>query len=281
MSAGQAALLGLVEGLTEYLPVSSTGHLVVVERLLGIGLAQDKTSADAYAICIQGGAILAVLVLYLGRVRAMAAGLAGRDPGGRRLAVGVLVAFLPAVVIGLGAGDLIKQHLFGLWPVVGAWLVGGLAILALAWRRRGIPPQQGAPLEQLSLRQALWIGLGQCLAMWPGVSRSLATIAAALLVGLCVPAAVEFSFLLGLVTLLAATTYEALQHAPLIVETFGWFNPLLGFGVAFISAVVAVKWMVAYLNRHSLAIFGYYRIILAVGIALLLWRGILDAGTGS
>lgn len=270
MTAWQAAILGVVEGLTEYLPVSSTGHLVVTQRLLGLGAGDDKQSSDAYAICIQAGAILAVFVLYWARLKQMAAGLAGRDPVGRRLLAAVIVALLPAVVIGLLCKDLIKTYLFGLWPVIIAWALGGAAILLLQRHRLGKSGLQGQPLETLSLKQALFIGLWQCLAMWPGVSRSFATILGAVLTGLAIPAAVEFSFLLGLVTLLAATGYEALESWRTIVADFGWINPAIGFALAFLSALAAVKWMVAYLNRHGLAIFGYYRIAIALLVAWLI-----------
>lgn len=273
-----AIILGLVEGLTEYLPVSSTGHLLLTQRLLGIS---SSVSADAFAICIQLGAILAVLGLYYRRVSQMTLGVLGRDPEGLRLSIQVLVAFLPAVVIGLLLEKPIKRYLFGgdelgLWPIVAAWFVGGIAILAVgAWMRR--KGTTGLTLSELTVRAAVVIGLIQCIAMWPGVSRSLVTILGGVLVGLSLPAAVEFSFLLGLLTLTAATAYDGLKYGREMLESFGPLPLLLGLLAAWASAVLAVKWMVGYLNRHGLAIFGYYRILLALVIAGLILAGWFQA----
>jgi undecaprenyl-diphosphatase len=272
----EAFILGLVEGLTEYLPVSSTGHLLVTQRLLGI---DSSNSADAFAICIQAGAILAVLGLYRGRVAQMTSGLFGGDLVGRRLALCIVTAFLPAAVIGLILEKPIKKYLFGgeewgLWPVVAAWFVGGIAILVVsAWnRRRADSPRSGLDLDHLTIRMALVVGLIQCVAMWPGVSRSLLTIVGGLLVGLSVPAAVEFSFLLGVVTLTAATAYDGLKHGQEMLEHYGAVPLLVGFGAAWLSAVLAVKWMVGYLKSHGLEIFGWYRIAAAIVVAAwLLW----------
>lgn len=273
LSIWQAAVLGLVEGATEYLPVSSTGHLLLTERLLGI--ARDpatRQAANAYAIVIQAGAILAVLGLYRQRVVQMLRGLRGRDAPGRQLAVNLVVAFIPAAILGLLFAAAIKQFLFGLWPVTLAWLLGGIALLVVP-THRGPSATAGRPLEQLTWRQALGIGLLQCAALWPGVSRSLATIAGGLLVGLDLAAAVEFSFLLGLITLGAATVYETLQSGALIVSAFGWQAPLLGFLCALVSAWAAVRWMVGFLQQHGLGLFGWYRIGLALIVALGLLTG--------
>ncbi|MEX1045195.1 MAG: undecaprenyl-diphosphate phosphatase [Chthoniobacterales bacterium] len=272
----QALILGLVEGLTEYLPVSSTGHLLLAQRLLGI---PSSTASDAFAISIQGGAILAVLGLYRNRVAQMARGLAGRDDAGRSLLTNLVVAFIPAAVLGLLLEKPIKLYLFGgeewgLWPVVAAWLVGGLAILAVSSlrRRRGARPGTGLDLDQLTIRMALIVGLAQCLAMWPGVSRSLITIVGGVLVGLSLPAAVELSFLLGVITLGAATAYDALKHGGEMLDTYGPVPLVIGFVSAWISAVLAVKWMVGYLKTHGMEIFGWYRVVLAIAVAVwLLW----------
>ena len=272
----QALLLGLVEGLTEYLPVSSTGHLLLAQRWMGI---ESSTASDAFAISIQGGAILAVLGLYRARVAQMALGLAGRDPQGRRLFVNLVAAFVPAAVLGLLLEKPIKKYLFGgdewgLWPVVAAWFVGGLAILAVSFTRkkRGASPATGLDLSQLTIRMAVIVGVAQCLAMWPGVSRSLITIVSGVLVGLSLPAAVELSFLLGVLTLGAATAYDALKHGSAMLATYGPVPLLIGFGAAWLSAVLAVKWMVGYLKSHGMEIFGWYRVLLALGVtAWLLW----------
>lgn len=271
----QSLILGLVEGLTEYLPVSSTGHLLVTQRLLGI---QSNDAADAYAICIQVGAILAVLGLYYRRVLQIGQGILGRDPVGWRLGRNIVIAFIPAAGIGFVLEKTIKKYLFGgdewgLWPVVAAWFVGGVAILLVVYLRRGKPNRPGLTLEQLTLSMALIIGLSQCLAMWPGVSRSLLTIVGGVLVGLSLPAAVEFSFLLGVLTLSAATAYDFLKHGREMLEQFGPGTLAVGLVAAWISAVLAVKWMVGYLNRHGMGIFGYYRIGIAIVIGILLVTG--------
>jgi undecaprenyl-diphosphatase len=272
----QAFILGLVEGLTEYLPVSSTGHLLLAQRLMGI---ESSTASDAFAICIQAGAILAVLGIYRQRVGQMMLGAIGRNKTGQRLLINLVSAFVPAAVLGLLLEKPIKKYLFGgdewgLWPVVAAWLVGGIAILAVSFarRRRGSSPTTGLDLEQLTIRMALIVGFAQCLAMWPGVSRSLITIVGGVLVGLSLPAAVELSFLLGVITLSAATAYDALKHGPEMLATYGATPLLIGFGAAWLSAVLAVKWMVGYLKSHGMEIFGWYRVALAFAVAAwLLW----------
>ena len=287
LTLGQAAILGVVEGLTEYLPVSSTGHLLLAERVLGIGTdpalsveqrENIKEAADAYTICIQIGAIIAVLGLYFRRVKQMVLGLLGRDSEGRTLLINVIAGFLPAAVIGLLFNKLIKSYLFGTWPVVVAWFVGGVAILVVSrWnqQRNGQSTRCGKSILELTWQMALLIGFIQCIAMWPGVSRSLVTIVGGMLVGLSLAAAVEFSFLLGLITLGAATAYDALKHGQLMLQTFDGVSLLVGVIFAFIAALLSVKWMVGYLNRHGLAIFGYYRVALAVVVGSLLLLGVV------
>jgi len=275
----QSLIIGIVEGLTEYLPVSSTGHILLTQRILGIG---KSDAADAFAICIQGGAIAAVLGLYFQRVRQMAFGVIGRNPEGARMATNIIAAFIPAAVIGLLLEKQIKKFLFGgeygLWPVVVAWFLGGVAILAVAaWRKNRGPANAGFPLESLTWKLALIIGLAQCIAMWPGVSRSLLTIVGGVLVGLSLPAAVEFSFLLGVVTLGAATAYDAFKHGNEMLEAYGWGTLLIGFFASWISAVLAIRWMVAYLKSHGMQIFGYYRIILAIVVGALILAGFFQA----
>jgi undecaprenyl-diphosphatase len=278
----KAIVLGVIEGLTEFLPVSSTGHLAVAERFLGIGRTPtEKRAADAYAIVIQGGAILAVLLVSLGRIRSMVRGLIGRDRDGLRLLANLVIAFLPAAVIGLLL-EPVRARLYGIWPIVGAWIVGGLFVLLLVRERSAgvrtgaaAPATAGKALEALTWRTSLVIGLAQAAAVWPGVSRSLATIAAGLLLGLSVPAAVEFSFLLGLLTLGAATGYEAVKSGGEIVAAFGVVTPVVGFVVAAVCAFAAVRWMVSWLKTRSLSVFGWYRIGLGVVVAALAIFGIV------
>ena len=274
----KALILGVVEGLTEYLPVSSTGHLLLTQRALGI---PASASADAFAICIQAGAIVAVLGIYFSRVRQMFFGIIGRNPQGLRMAINVIAAFLPAAFIGLLLEKPIKRYLFGgeawgLWPIVAAWFLGGVAILVVAWwqsSRQAETHQPALSLDSLTWSMAVVVGLIQCIAMWPGVSRSLVTIVGGVLVGLSLPAAVEFSFLLGLLTLGAATVYDGLKHGQEMAGSFGPLALFFGFLGAWVSAVLAVKWMVSYLRKHGMEIFGYYRIVLGIVVAILIWGG--------
>jgi undecaprenyl-diphosphatase len=263
----QALILGLVEGITEYLPVSSTGHLLIAQHLLGI---EESEISKAYAIVIQAGAILAVLGLYRERVGQMLQGVIGRDAAGLRLAVCVIAGFLPAAVLGGLFDKSIEKHLFGVMPVIIAWVVGAAVILLLGtWTQRH---RAGKDLLQLRWQGAIVIGLAQCIAMWPGTSRSLVTLLGGLLVGLSLPAAVEFSFLLGLVTLTAATGYKALKLGDGMVAAYGWTALIAGFAMALLSAALAVKWMVAWLTRHGLGLFAWWR-LLAAAMALALLRG--------
>jgi undecaprenyl-diphosphatase len=261
----QALILGLVEGITEYLPVSSTGHLLIAQRLLGIA---EGTEANAYAIAIQGGAIVAVLGLYRKRVGGMVSGLMGRDASGFNLALCIIAAFLPAAILGVLFDDWIEAQLFGVKPVIAAWVVGGVVILALGrWVERR---REGIDLAQLGWRAAVVIGLFQVLAMWPGTSRSLVTILGGLAVGLSMAAAVEFAFLLGVLTLTAAAAYSVVKSGDGMLGSYGWTALLTGFIAAWVSAALAVKWMVAWLNRHGLALFAWWRFAAAALAAWLL-----------
>jgi undecaprenyl-diphosphatase len=275
LTTAKAVVLGVVEGVTEYLPVSSTGHLLVTQELLGVGdTSETEDAADTYAITIQAGAILAVVMLYFRRLRSMAAGLGGRDVAGRRVLLALVVAFVPAALVGAAFENTIKDNLFGVGPVIAAWAIGGVAILvASRWLRSRQPGR--IALDDITLRIAVVIGAAQVLALWPGTSRSLVTILAALFVGMSMAAALEFSFLLGLATLTAATAFEALKHGDELVDTYGLLDPIIGFVVAFVSAVVAVRWLVGYLNRHGLELFGWYRIGVAAIALLLVITGVL------
>jgi len=270
LTAPKAIILGAVEGITEYLPVSSTGHLLVTQRLLHLGTGAGKVAADTYAVAIQVGAILAVITLYRRRLGQLALGLAGRDVEGRQLLVRLAIAFLPAAAIGGALNHTIKDHLFGPWPVVGAWAVGG--VFLLLWKP-GRFTGGGRSITEISVRGAAIIGFAQALALWPGVSRSLVTIVAALALGCTMTAAVEFSFLLGLATLTAATALDMAKDGRTLIDDYGWRTPLLGTLVAFATAVVAVRWLVAYLRSRQLAHFGWYRLAIAAVTVALIWGG--------
>ena len=287
MEIWQALILGLIEGITEYLPVSSTGHLIVAQRLMGIGTLTeiDKIAADTFAICIQGGAILAVLGLYYKHVLKMLLGVLGRDPEGLQLAIAILIGFLPAAVLGILLNDIIEKNLFGLWPVIFAWIVGGIGILwTVNYRRKNPPRGNGRDILKLAWQSALFIGLLQCVAMWPGTSRSLMTICGGLIVGLSVKSAVEYSFLLGVLTLSAATAKKAIWKIEgigadydvwfggikLLIDQYDTLPLIAGLLTAAISAAFAVKWLVSYLQSHGLQIFGYYRIAIGLIVGTLI-----------
>ena len=271
----QGMLLGLVEGITEYLPVSSTGHLILASALLGVNHPETKDALDAYLVVVQGGAILAVLLLYWPRVIQMARGLLGRDLDGARLAGNVALAFVPAAVAGVLLNKVIKAALFSPWPVLAALAAGGVWMI---WLGRG--DGRGArDVATISWRTALGIGLFQTLALWPGTSRSMVTIGGGLLLGLSAGAAAEFSFLLGLPTLGAACVHDLagnLRHTgPSMFQQLGAGPMLLGFAVATVSAALAVRWLVSFLTRRGLAPFGWYRLALSAGVATLIVSGVV------
>ena len=285
MTILDAIILGIVEGITEYLPVSSTGHLVLTSALLGLDQGESARSVNALMIIIQGGAILAVLGLYRARVASMIKGALGKDPRGLKLLINISIAFAPAALLGVLLDDWIEQHLFHALPVLIALGAGGILMI---WIGRGpkslrTNDEDGTPgldLADLAWTAALFIGSMQLLAMWPGVSRSMITIVAAMLVGLRPARAAEFSFLLGLPTLGGACVYKLLKNVtsdqPNLFVELGWLNVVVGIVVATIAAVIAVKWLVNYLNKHGLAIFGWYRIGLTILLAALLITGVIS-----
>ncbi len=291
MTPLQAVILGLVEGITEYLPVSSTGHLILAAAFLKLDDPSVKSSVDAFNIVIQGGAILAVLGLYFPRVLSMLKGLAGKDKAGLRLAINILIAFAPAAVLGVLLDDWISSRLFSPGPVIAALVVGGIYMIALdIWRKKKFAPsapsanaQSGLGIDDLTPMKSLFIGFMQCFAMWPGTSRSMMTITGGVMTGLRPAQAAEFSFLLGLPTLGGACCYKLLKnlkHAsetgePNLFEQLGYLPVILGILVAAISAALAVKWLVGFLNKHGLTPFGIYRILLGVLLGTLVLADIV------
>ena len=266
LSTGDAIILGAVEGITEYLPVSSTGHLLITERLLDIGTGADKDATDTYTVVIQVGAIIAVLGIFWKRFLSMASGVVGRDEDGRRTLISLLVAFVPAGVIGKVFGDAVKEHLLSPTPIAITWIVGGIVILVFVSQQSRLVARIDS-VADIGARNAAIVGVAQTLALIPGTSRSFVTILAAMLLGCSLATAVEFSFLLGFVTLSAATVFELLQNGDTLVDTFGIASPLIGIVVAGITAFLSVKFMIDWLNKRGLAVFGWYRI--AVGVAAI------------
>ena len=288
MNILQAVVLGLVEGITEYLPVSSTGHLIIAADLLGLGESvAQKEAVDTFNIVVQGGAILAVLGLYFPRVIQMCKGLLGKDPAGLKLAINIIVAFLPAAILGVLFNDIIEEKLFNTPSVITALALGGIFMIVIdrmKFRKVDSDDDPENDLIELSMSKALFIGLMQCIAMVPGTSRSMMTIVGGVMAGLRPKQAAEFSFLLGLPTLGGACVYSLAKNlkesseagTPNMFEMLGWTPIAAGVIVATISAALAVRWLVAFLNKHGLALFGYYRLVLAAALGGLIAVGVVS-----
>jgi undecaprenyl-diphosphatase len=283
----QAAILGVVEGLTEYLPVSSTGHLILAGQFMGLVHYSDQTgifgklidkekmeALNSFDIVIQLGAILAVVGLYRRRVGQMCAGIVGKNPQGLKLFSLLVVAFLPAVIVGLPLHKQIEANLFGPIPVAWALAVGGVLMIVAEYfyERKKSPKPRTSDLDMVTFHQALIIGIAQVLAMWPGTSRSMITILAALLVGLDMLAAAEFSFLLALPTLMGATVVSAAKDWDVLNQVVGIDGMLVGLIVSGIVAALAIKGFVKWLTHHGLTPFGIYRLIAAALVFGLLAR---------
>ncbi len=276
MNLIDAILLGLVEGITEYLPVSSTGHLILTTWLLGLDRPPEiKEATDTLNIVIQGGAILAVLGLYWSRVRQMFNGLIGRDPAGRHLLLAIIVAFIPAAVPGALFDKVIEAALMGPLTVSIALAAGGILMVIVGRGPRRKSMTDGPDdITEVPIKSALLIGLLQCIAMIPGTSRSMVTIVGGMLVGMRPKAAAEFSFLLGLPTLGGACVWKLIGNLTTaeqnLFQVLGVTEVLVAFVTATIASALAIAWLVNYLNRHGLAVFGWYRIVLAVIVAAAL-----------
>jgi undecaprenyl-diphosphatase len=263
-----ALILGIVEGLTEFLPVSSTGHLIVAGSLLGYTGEQAKV----FEIVIQAGAILAVCWEYRARLVAAVVGLPTR-PEAQRFVFNLLLAFLPAAILGLLFSKLIKRHLFAPVPVALAFLAGALVLLWAERRQRVAPSTiRIDSVDAMRWPDALKVGIAQAFALIPGTSRSGATIIGGMLFGLSRPAATEFSFFLAIPTLFAACVYEFVRNRALLstadLQAFG-----IGFVAAFISAFLCVRWLIRYVSRHDFVPFAWYRIAFGILILATAWSG--------
>jgi len=263
----KAALMGIVEGLTEFLPVSSTGHLILAGSLLGFTGEKSKV----FEIAIQSGAIFAVIIVYRERIKAALLGF-GRRPLSTRLIMNVAIGFLPAGFIGLFAYKSIKAHLFNAPVVAGAFIVGGLIIMWVEKRLR--PTARVTQLDDLSALDALKVGFVQCLGMIPGTSRSGATIIGGMLLGLSRQAATEFSFFLAIPTLLAAGGYSLWKSRELLSAAD---LPLfaVGFVVSFLAAWLCVRWLLRYVSTHTFVPFAWYRIAFGLVVLATAWSGVV------
>jgi undecaprenyl-diphosphatase len=263
-----AILLGILEGMTEFLPVSSTGHLILAQTFFGY----DPGQWAQFNVVIQLGAVLAVVVTYWSLFWNTGIGLLQWEPRSVRFVRNVLLGFLPAAVIGLFAKDVIDTMLGSPLVVAIALVIGGVAILLL---ERTVRPQEDRGVAELPMRTALAIGFVQCLAMIPGTSRSASTILGALAMGVGRKTAAEFSFFLAVPTMLGAATVKLLDDPALMAgeASIGWGEIALGFLFAFLTALVVIRAFVAYVSRHGFAPFAWYRIVLGGGTLLWLTLG--------
>jgi undecaprenyl-diphosphatase len=272
----KAAVMGVVEGLTEFLPISSTGHLIMAASLLKFTGEKIKV----FEVAIQTGAMFAVVWEYRAKLGATVRGI-GREPVARRFALNVLIAFIPAVVLGLAFGGFVKQHLFHPVPVALAFIVGGFIILWVEARHRrafGERDLQGGrrarieTVDDMTPLDALKVGLVQCLALIPGTSRSGATIIGGMVFGFSRKCAAEFSFFLGIPTLMGAGAYSVLKNR----ELLSWADlPMFAVGLvfAFVSALWCIRWLIRYVSTHDFTVFAWYRIAFGLIVLLTAWTG--------
>jgi undecaprenyl-diphosphatase len=261
----KAAVMGLVEGLTEFLPISSTGHLILAGALLGF----DDDKAKVFDIAIQTGAILAVIIVYWAKIRHTLWAVR-YNVDAQRLVMNVVLGFLPAVVLGLLFGKIIKAHLFTPWVVATTFIIGGFIIL---WaERRPASAVRIESVDDLRGRDALKVGLVQCLAMIPGTSRSGATIIGGMLLGLSRQAATDFSFFLAIPTLIGAGAYSLYKERALLSLADA---PVFAVGlvVSFLSAWVCVRWLLKFISSHSFEVFAWYRIVFGVVVLATHYMG--------
>jgi len=267
----KAALMGIVEGLTEFLPISSTGHLILAGALLGF----DDDKAKVFDIAIQTGAILAVILVYWQKIRDTVVALPTQKQA-QQFALNVLIAFVPAVVLGLLAGKAIKAHLFTPVVVASTFIIGGFIIL---WAEKRQASAATAPrildVDQMRWQDALKVGLVQCLAMIPGTSRSGATIIGGMLLGLSRKAATDFSFYLAIPTLIGAGVYSLYKERALLSVAD---LPLFGVGLlfSFISAWLCVRWLLRFIATHNFNGFAWYRIVFGLVVLATAWSGVVQ-----
>jgi undecaprenyl-diphosphatase len=279
----KAVILGLVEGFTEFLPISSTGHLILVGDLLDFN--DDK--GKAFEVIIQFGAILAVCWEYRQKLISVVTGIASRKVS-QRFAANVIIATIPAIVLALLFGEYIKSALFSPIPVATAFIVGGFIIFWAEARQKKLESEVGIgvlisrdidSVDDLNWRDALKIGLAQCAALIPGTSRSGATIIGGMLFGLPRKVATEFSFFLAIPVIAGATLYELIKLRHVLGDaSWSTFGPVLGIGfvVSFVSAFVCIRWLIRYVATHDFRIFAWYRIIFGVLVLLTAWTGVVQ-----
>jgi len=272
----KAAIMGIVEGLTEFLPISSTGHLILAGSLLNF--VGEK--AKVFEIAIQTGAMFAVVWQYRERLAGTVKGIT-HEPQAQRFALNVMIAFIPAVVLGLAFGKYIKAHLFHPVPVALAFIIGGFIILWVEARHKKLYGEMDLAggrrarvetVDDMGPLDALKVGLLQCVAMIPGTSRSGATIIGGMVLGMSRKAATEFSFYLGIPTLMGAGAYSVLKQR----DALAWADaPMFAVGLvfAFVSALLCIRWLIRYVSSHSFAVFAWYRIAFGLVVLATWWTG--------
>ncbi len=259
----KAAIMGIIEGITEFLPISSTGHLILASELMNFW---TKEKSDVFVIAIQMGAIAAVIYEYWARLWCAATGIVSGEPQGRRLGIGLILASIPIILIGLTLGQTVKQLLFNDIAIAIGLIVGGLIII---WIEKNPPQVRVHEVEELSIRDAIWIGLIQVLSLIPGTSRSGATIIGAMFLGVSRKAATEFSFFLGIPVIIGAGLLDLYQSYDVLNTTEDWTVIGVGLLVSFISALILIRALVAYVAKRDFMIFAWYRI--ASGLLILLF----------
>jgi len=270
----KAALMGIVEGLTEFLPISSTGHLILANSLISFSETAGADKAKVFEIAIQSGAIFAVILVYIQRIKDTLVGLTS-DPVAQRFALNVIVGFIPAVVMGLAIGKLVKAHLFTPTIVAITFILGGVIILIAERFAAQRPQQRVETVDDMTLMDALKVGLIQCLALVPGTSRSGATIIGGMLMGMSRKAATDYSFFLGIPTLLGAGVYSLYKERALLSMAD---VPLFAVGLifSFISAWLCVRWLLRFISTNSFVPFAWYRIVFGIIVLVTAYTGIVD-----
>ncbi len=266
MTYFHSIILGIVEALTEFLPVSSTGHLILASHFLGL---ENSDFNKAFEVVIQGGTVLAVIFYYRKSLIEKLQKFFKGNQNSKQFFINVLVAFLPSAFVGLLFHKKIKEFLFGPLPVVGALIVGGLAIILFEKYLKN--KKSSKNLESMSFSDALCVGLYQCLSLWPGTSRAMTTLLGARLRGLNTEASAEFSFMLAIPTLLAATLWDLRKMGPELFSDSEKMKLIaLGSLVSFVFALLVIHWFLGFVKRNSLEIFGWYRILVGIVLAYFL-----------
>ena len=263
----KAAIMGIVEGITEFLPISSTGHLILASELMNFW---SKEKSDVFVIAIQMGAIAAVIYEYWARLWGAATGIVSGEPQGRRLGIGLILASIPIVLVGLTFGQTVKELLFNNIAIAIGLIIGGLIII---WIEKNPPVVRANEVEDLTIKDAIWIGLIQVLSLIPGTSRSGATIIGAMFLGVSRTAATEFSFFLGIPVIVGAGLLDLYQSYHVFEGAADWTVIGVGLLVSFVSALVLIRALVAYVAKRDFMVFAWYRIVSGLAILLFAFTG--------